>query len=52
MGITKKMLEELQERFKYATDPASNKFEALFVATTFLNRAYRDILTDAKTGAC
>ena len=51
MGIAKKMLQELQERFKHTTDPTSDNFESLLVTTTFLNPAYRDILTDTQTGA-
>ena len=43
------MLQELQQRFKYATDPACIKFEQLFVTATILG--CRNILTDAQTGS-
>ena len=42
------MLQGLKLRFDYATDPSAARFDPLFVTATFLNPAYREILTSTQ----
>lgn len=42
------MLQGLKQRFEYATDPSTAKFDPLFVTATFLNPPYQEILTDTQ----
>ena len=51
MTIAKKMLENLKQRFAYATDVRDSKFDPIFVTATFLNPAYKAILEDVQVRA-
>jgi len=44
--VSRKIRVDLNQRFTFATNPDVHNFDAVYVASTLLNPAYRKILND------